>query len=48
MHDPLRDALAVEVGDLLDELVVLERRRPPLAHAAEALVVAHGMTLTGG
>ena len=47
VDDPLRNALAVEVGDLLDELVVLERRRPALADGAHALVVAHGMALPG-
>ena len=40
MHDALRDALAVEMGDLLDELVVLERRGTALADRAGRLVVA--------
>ena len=29
VHHPLRDALVVEVGDLLPEVEVLQQRRPP-------------------
>jgi hypothetical protein len=31
VDDALGDALAIEVADLLEELVVLERRRPTVA-----------------
>jgi hypothetical protein len=34
VHDPLRDALAVEVADLLEEVIVLERRRAAAADRA--------------
>src|SRR5205085_1137892 len=47
MHHALGDPLAVEMGDLLDELVVLERRGTPLAHRAGALVVADRVALAG-
>jgi hypothetical protein len=34
VDDALGDALAVEMGDLLEEVVVLEHQRPARAHAA--------------
>jgi hypothetical protein len=45
MHDALGDSLAVEVADLLEELVVLERRRPAIADRALVLVVVDRMSL---
>ena len=45
VNDPLRDALAIEVADLLEELIVLERRRPARADAALVLVVVDGVAL---
>ena len=48
MHDPLGDALAIEVADLLEELVVLERRRPAVADRALILVVRDGVALAVG
>ena len=47
MHDALGDPLTVEMGDLLDELIVLERRRSALADRADALVVGDRMALAG-
>jgi hypothetical protein len=40
--------LAIEVRHLLEELVVLERRRAAIAHRALVLVVEDGMPLAGG
>ncbi|GMA86039.1 hypothetical protein GCM10025868_12890 [Angustibacter aerolatus] len=48
VHDALGDALAVEVADLLEELVVLERRRAASADGALVLVVVHRVTLAVG
>ncbi len=48
VHDAFGDALAIEVRDLLDERIVLERRGAAFAHGAEALVVGDWMTLTSG
>ena len=48
VDDALRDALAVEVADLLEEVVVLERRRAAGADGARVLVVGDGMALAGG
>ncbi len=48
MHHALRDALAVEVADLLEELVVLERRRSARPDRALVLVVVDRMPLTVG
>jgi hypothetical protein len=48
VHHPLRDALAVEVADLLQELVVLQRRRPTSAHRALVLVVVDRVALSVG
>ena len=39
VHDALRDALVVEVGDLLAEVEVLEQRRAALAGLQRVLVV---------
>ena len=48
VHDPLGDALVIEVEDLLAEVEVLEERRPPLAHPQGVLVVGDRNTLLGG
>jgi len=48
VHDPLGDALAIEVADLLEELVVLERRRPAVADRALILVVRDRVALAVG
>ena len=39
VHDALRDPLAVEAGELLEEVVVLEERRPRGAGGLRVLVV---------
>ena len=41
MDDPLRDALPVEVGELLDEDMVLEQQRSPRPHAETVQLVPH-------
>ena len=46
VHDALRDPLAVEVADLLEEVVVLERRRAAAADGPLRLVVGHRVALT--
>ena len=48
VHDALGDALAVEVADLLEELVVLQRRGAPGADRALVLVVVDRVALTVG
>jgi hypothetical protein len=48
VHDALRDPLAVEVADLLEELVVLERRRSARPDGARVLVVVDRVALTVG
>src|SRR5690606_7673525 len=48
MDHPFGDALAVEVADLLQELVVLQRRRAAAADGALRLVVADRMALAVG
>ena len=48
MDDALGNALAIEVTDLLEELVVLERGRSAVADRALVLVVADGVTLAVG
>ena len=45
MDDPLGNALTVEMGDLLEELIVLQRGRAPAAYGALGLIVGDGMTL---
>ena len=45
VDDPLGDALAVEVGDLLQEVVVLQDRRAALANRAVVLVVVDRVAL---
>ena len=47
MHDALGDALAVEVGDLLQEMVILQRRRAAIADGPVVLVVVDWMSLPG-
>jgi len=42
VHHSLGDALTVEVADLLEELVVLQRRRPSRADGALVLAVGTG------
>ena len=48
VHDPLGDALMVEVGDLLAEDEVLQQRRPARIRAQRILVVGNGYALRGG
>lgn len=48
MHDALGDALAVEVGELLDEMVVLEQDGPAFTHGERGHVVVHGRARVGG
>ena len=48
VDDPLRDALAVEVADLLEEVVVLERRRAARTDRALVLVVVDRVALPVG
>ncbi|MDH6622466.1 hypothetical protein M2271_000253 [Streptomyces sp. LBL] len=48
MHDPLRDPPPVEVADLLQELVVLQRGRAAGADRALVLVVVDRMPLPVG
>jgi hypothetical protein len=48
VHYPLGDALAIEVRDLLQEVVVLEDGRAAVADGAVVLVVGDGMALAGG
>ena len=48
VDDALGDALAVEVADLLEELVVLQRRRPAGADGALVLVVVDRVALAVG
>ena len=45
VHDPLRDALAIEVADLFEEVVVLQRGGPAAAHRPLRLVVRDRMSL---
>ncbi len=47
MHHALGDPLAVEMCDLFDELIVLERRRAAFADRPGRLVVPHRMALAG-
>lgn len=48
VHHPLRDPLPVEVADLLEELVVLQRGGPPGPHRPLIPVVVDGMALPVG
>ena len=48
VDDALGDPLAIEVADLLDEVVVLERRRAARADRALVLVVGDRVALAGG
>ena len=48
VHDALGDPLAVEVADLLEELVVLQGRRATGAHRPLVLVVVDRVALTVG
>ena len=47
VHDPLGDALVVEVEDLLAEVEVLQQRRPALADPQGVLVVGDRDALRG-
>jgi hypothetical protein len=47
MHNPLRDALVIEVRDLLAKDEVLEQRRPAEARLQRVLVVRDGDALVG-
>jgi hypothetical protein len=48
MHHPLGDPFAVEVRDLLDEVVILQRGRPAVPHRPHALVVRDRVPLARG
>ena len=48
MHDPLRNALVVEMGDLFAEVKILEQSRPTLASFQRILIVAERQALVGG
>ena len=48
VHDPLGDALVVEVHDLLAEVEVLEQRRAPLAGRQRVVGVVDPQALRGG
>jgi hypothetical protein len=48
VHHALGDPLAVEVRDLLEEVVVLEHRRAAVAHGAVVLVVDDRVALARG
>ena len=48
MHDPLGNALVVEVEDLLAEMKVLDQRRSALADLQGVLVVGDRPALCGG
>jgi hypothetical protein len=48
VHDALRDALAIEVADLLEELVVLEGGGAAVADRARVLVVRDRVALAVG
>ena len=48
MHDALGDALAIEVADLLEELVVLEGGGAAVANGALVLVIRDGVALAVG
>ena len=47
MHNPLRDALVVEVGDLLAQDEVLEERRAAETRLQRVLIVGDGDALIG-
>ena len=47
MHDPLRDALVVEVGDLLPEVEVLQQRRSAVAGLERVVGVRQPQALRG-
>jgi predicted metal-dependent phosphoesterase TrpH len=48
VHDALRDPLAVEMGELLDEVIVLQGRGAARADGPLVLVVVDRVTLTVG
>jgi len=48
VHDALGDPLPIEVADLLEELVVLERRGAACSDRPLVLVVMYRMALPGG
>jgi hypothetical protein len=48
VHSPLRDHLAIEVGQLLQEPHILEQHRPPAARGGHVVVVGDGRTGNGG
>ena len=45
---PLGDALAVEVGELVDQVEVLEQQRAHRPNALEVMGVGHGGSIRGG
>jgi hypothetical protein len=48
VHDPFRDALVVEVEDLLAEVEILERGGTAFTDAQGVLVVGDGNTVASG
>ena len=48
MHDPLGNALMVEVEDLLAEMEIFEQRRAARADLERILIVRHRPALGGG
>ena len=48
VHDPLRDPLVVEVGDLLAQVEVLQQRRAALAGLQRVVGVGQPQPLRGG
>jgi hypothetical protein len=39
MHDPLRDALRVEMRDFLAQMEIFQDRRPPVARFQRILII---------
>src|SRR5690606_34313477 len=48
MYHSLRDTLPVEMGHLLEKLVILHRCWPAVAYSTGVLIVINGMPLPGG
>ncbi|MNV68721.1 hypothetical protein D3C71_1615900 [compost metagenome] len=48
MYPALRDVLAVEMGELLDQMEVIEQQRAARAGSTGILVVGNGCTAGGG
>jgi len=46
MDDALWNPLAIEVGDLFEQLIILHHRRPAIANGTSALIVVYRTALT--